>query len=307
MRKTALQFGRSVTVVSNYLKDKKGYGTKKSPGRTPKITYRDKRTIFNLATRNKMCSRQIRDHLELPVKARRVRQVLHENVNAAWVERKGKPSLKAHHRERRLVFAKAHIDWGEKWKTVLFSDEKKFNLDGPDCVQYYWHDLRHEKEIKMSRNFGGGSVMVWGGFAFAGQLPIAWISSKMNSLNYIDLLDVSLVNDAEQLLGPDFIFQQDNASIHTSKATMDFFKERQIPVLDWPACSPDLNPIENLWGWLVRRVYINGTQYNSVNELRTAIRVAWGEIPRNYMETLVLSMKNRLIAVLENKGGSTKY
>lgn len=234
-------------------------------------------------------------------------QILGQNFNVNWVQRKKKPSLKPHHKERRLVFAKAHIDWGEKWKTVLFSDEKKFNLDGPDCVQYYWHDLRHEKEVKMSRNFGGGSVMVWGGFAFAGQLPIAWISTKMNSSNYIDLLDISLVNDAEQLMGPEFIFQQDNAPIHTSKATMDFFKERQIPVLDWPACSPDLNPIENLWGWLVRRVYINGTQYNSVHELRTAIRVAWKEIPQTFMESLVLSMKNRLIAVLENKGGPTKY
>lgn len=229
MRKTALQIGRSVTVVSNYLKDKKGYGTKKSPGRTPKITYRDKRAIFNLATRNKMCSRQIRDHLELPVKARRVRQVLHENVNAAWVERKGKPSLKAHHRERRLVFAKAHIDWGEKWKTVLFSDEKKFNLDGPDCVQYYWHDLRHEKVIKMSRNFGGGSVMVWGGFAFAGQLPIAWISSKMNSLNYIDLLDVSLVNDAEQLLGRTLFFNK-------------IMRQSIPPKLQWTSSRNDKSP-----------------------------------------------------------------
>lgn len=149
--------------------------------------------------------------------------------------------------------------------------------------------------------------MVWGGFSFIGQLPIAWISTRMNSSNYVELLEVSLVEHTEELMGPEFIFQQDNASIHTSRVTMDFLRERNIPVMDWPACSPDLNPIENLWGWLVRRVYMNGQQFSSVEELRSAIRVALDEIPKTYMETLVLSMKTRLIQVLENKGGSTKY
>lgn len=50
--------------------------------------------------------------------------------------------------------------WADQWKRVIFSDEKKVNLDGPDGLNYYWHDLRNEKEIKMSRNFGGGAVMV---------------------------------------------------------------------------------------------------------------------------------------------------
>lgn len=146
-----------------------------------------------------------------------------------------------------------------------------------------------------------------GGFAFVGQLPIAWITTRMNSGNYVDLLETALVDHAEDLMGSDFIFQHDNASIHTSRATKDFLRDRNFEVLDWPACSPDLNPIENLWGWLVRRVYANGKQFNSVAELQSAIRIAWGDIPRNNMERLVLSMKNRLIQVLENKGGSTKY
>ena len=53
------------------------------------------------------------------------------------------------------------MPWQEEWHQVLFSDEKKFNLDGPYGYQYYWYDLRKEKETWMSRNFGGGNVMVW--------------------------------------------------------------------------------------------------------------------------------------------------
>jgi len=50
--------------------------------------------------------------------------------------------------------------WKEKWRKVIFSDEKKFNLDWPNGSQFYWHDLRRTSEIAMSRNFGGGSVMI---------------------------------------------------------------------------------------------------------------------------------------------------
>lgn len=159
---TARQINRSETVVRNFVIDKEGYGTKKRPGRPPKITVQGRRAIFNLATRDKMYSGQIRDQLKLPVTKRRISQVLRSNPNASWVKRKGKPRLKPHHKERRLEFAKAHIDWGDKWKRVIFSDEKKFNFDGPDGFQYYWHDLRHDQEVMMSRNFGGGSLMVWG-------------------------------------------------------------------------------------------------------------------------------------------------
>ena len=49
--------------------------------------------------------------------------------------------------------------------TIIFSDEKKFNLDGPGGIHCYWHDLRKEEQVFYKRPFGGGSVMIWGAFS----------------------------------------------------------------------------------------------------------------------------------------------
>ena len=116
----------------------------------------------------------------------------------------------------------------------MFSDEKKFNLDDPDGCQYYWHDIRIAPEIRLSRNFGGGTVIVWGAFSFFGKLPIAWISNKMKSADYVNVLETSLLEHAETLMGPNFIFQQDNASIHCSKLTKQWLSDKEIEVFEWP-------------------------------------------------------------------------
>lgn len=133
------------------------------------------------------------------------------------------------------------------------------------------------------------------------------MKAREKAVDYNDTLEAALIDHAEDLYGQDFIFQQDNASIQKAKVTMKWFKDKQIEVLDWPACCPDLNPIENLWGIMVRSVYKHGKQYNSVQTLKDAIKKAWIEIEPETLKKLTLSMKERLIALVESKRGSTKY
>uniref|UniRef100_T1J3N2 Transposable element Tc3 transposase n=1 Tax=Strigamia maritima TaxID=126957 RepID=T1J3N2_STRMM len=79
------------------------------------------------------------------------------------------------------------MSWKNEWIEVLFSDEKKFNLDGPDGWTHYWHDLRKEPEVFSKRQMRGGSVMVWGTFGFNGITDLAFITTRMNSQKYQEI------------------------------------------------------------------------------------------------------------------------
>lgn len=306
-REIGRKLHRAHTAVGNFLKTGEKRDRVEKRGKKSKLSAMDIRRIRRTAVNQKRTASQIRAELDLPVTTRRVQQVLSNSENLEWRKRLGKPNLTERHKLNRFEFAKKYISWTEEWKNVLFSDEKKFNLDGPDGWQYYWHDLRKAPDVKMSRNFGGGSLMVWGAFSFKGKLPLAWITTKMKSEDYVEMLEISLIEHGEALMGPDFVFQQDNAAIHNSKLAKAWFSDRNIEVLEWPACSPDLNPIENLWSILARRVYENGKQFDNVNMLKRRIRECWQQIDQETMEKLILSMKSRLIEVIRNNGSYTHY
>ena len=74
--------------------------------------------------------------------------------------------------------------------------------------------------------------------------------------------------------------------------------------MNWPPYSPDLNPLENVWGILARRVYANGTQYDSLAELKQAIVRCWNSFNQGDLIPCIDSMKSRVADVLVNKGGS---
>nr|CCA25872.1 protein Y6B3B.8 putative [Albugo laibachii Nc14] len=77
------------------------------------------------------------------------------------------------------MWAEANVDRRAGWDRVVFSDEEKFNLDGPDGFKYYWRDLRKEEDILSRRQSGGGSVMIWAAFSTCGQSEIARETSEL--------------------------------------------------------------------------------------------------------------------------------
>ena len=143
----AKELRRSRAAIQNFLKLREQYGSKKRPGRPKILSNRDTRRIRSLAVNKKLSVRAITAELKGHVKKSTVHNVLKSEKNVKYTKMRTKPPLSKRHKETRLNFAKQHMSWKDEWLSVVFSDEKKFNLDGPDGNAYYWHDLRREKEI----------------------------------------------------------------------------------------------------------------------------------------------------------------
>ncbi|GBO11000.1 hypothetical protein AVEN_192407-1 [Araneus ventricosus] len=94
----------------------------------------------------------------------------------------------------------------------------------------------------------------------------------MNSASYVDILADNLLPEAPLITSGYFLFLQDNASLHVSHTSKSWFDANFVKLLDWPARSPDLNPVENLWGILAHEVYKNGIQYQNKQELMSSIK-----------------------------------
>jgi hypothetical protein len=224
-----------------------------------------------------------------------------------------KPFLKAAHREARLAFAQKYEHWTvEDWKHVVWSDETKVNRIGSDGCQYVWKRVGEPLSDRLTTptvKHGGGSMMVWGCMGWNGVGLLTEIEGKMDANQYVEILEHSLSKSVNILEIPEenFIFQQYNDPKHTSNRANDWFQEQDIDLLDWPAQSPDLNPIEHLWMHLKVKLNEYPTQPKGIWELWERAQLQWLFIDPEVCQKLISSMPRRLQAVIKAKGGPTKY
>lgn len=156
---------------------------------------------------------------------------------------------------------------------------------------------------------GGGSIMIWGCMAADGVGKMFVCDGRMDSRKYINVMENMLVPSFRHIFGEtnmrNVLFQQDNAPCHKSALSMRWFVENNIDLFPWPAQSPDLNPIEHLWGILKRNIRKYPT--TSKDMLKTVLKQEWEKITSEKCRKLVRSMPKRIAAVIKAKGGNTKY
>ena len=150
--------------------------------------------------------------------------------------------------------------------------------------------------------------MVWSAFSYRGTIELQVVQGCQTAAGYVNMLqNASMMTEGPRLCGDGWLFQQDNAAIHRARHTLTFLQENRVNLLRQSECSPEMNPIENIWGQMARDVYRNGKQYLTKNELHEAIFRSWSNIPKELIETLISSMPQRIFEVINNIGDRTHY
>ncbi len=224
-------------------------------------------------------------------------------------KRTTKPLLKQKKHQKHLTWAKDKKNWTvAQWSKVLFSDESKFCISFGNQGPRVWRTSGEAQNpccLKSSVKFPQ-SVMIWAAMSSACIGPLCFLKSTVNAAIYQEVLEHFLLPSADKLYGDaDLIFQQDFAPTHTAKGTKSWFNDHGVTVLDWPVNSPDLNPIENIWGIVKSKMW--DTRPKNADELKAAIKATWASITPEQCHRLIASMPRRIDAVIHAKGGPTKY
>ncbi len=138
---------------------------------------------------------------------------------------------------------------------------------------------------------------MWGCMSAAGVGELHFIDGIMNSQMYCSILKEKMLPSL-RALGHRALFQHDNDPKYTSKATVGFLKKNRVKVIQWSSMSPDLNPIEHLWGILKRQIEHHSP--SSIQSLKEVILEEWKKIDLAKCRQLVHSMSRRLGAVIKN-------
>jgi transposase len=149
--------------------------------------------------------------------------------------------------------------------------------------------------------------MIWGAFSAFGKLKIAFIETRLDSFGYQKVLEEHLLPFLNKFPAANHIFMQDNAAIHASRSTSDWLKNNNIETISWPSKSPDINPIENVWGILVRDIYSDCRQYETKEQLKIAIENAWDRISSETLKNLINSMPKRMNLLIKSSGKPINY
>ena len=242
--------------------------------------------------------------LELDVSARTVRRRLNEIDLHSFVQRAEHENIRA-----RLSFAEGYSRWSEDgWSRVMFSDETHFPLghQGREYVQRPPGAGLDPKYTRKENERLEGKVSLWGCICAEGLGHAELYVDTLDARRYQTILGLNLVSSAHQFWPKgQWWFQQDNWTVHTAGTSRDWFHNHGVDLIEWPAWSPDLNPIEELWNDLKRRVY--GRHPRTMEQLEQFITEEWAATDLNFITRICRNMPHRLQQVISNEGHKIPY
>jgi transposase len=251
--------------------------------------------LTNPFTGSQHLTMKVKKMTGLDISSRTLRRYA-SDFDLKWGRFRKVPFLTDVHKEKRYAWALKHVN--TDWNNWVFSDEKIFRAGAaPVGVRY----RRGHQPFYPTKRWSG-QVFIWFAIHLQQSFKAQVVESTLNNVTYRVILEKGLVPDYQKPM----IFQQDNARPHIAKAVKSWMGEKNIDICqDWPANSPDLNPIENLWSTIDFEVRKRCPR--TKERLRKIVLSVIRNIRKNDITSLIKSMPRRIEEVIKNKGGNIKY
>jgi transposase len=290
------------TVFRDLKKMRQGVSLKRKvgSGRPEILKSNDKRRLIQCAIKGDL---QSSDDLRIKlsnagspqVSSRTVRRYLNK-AGYKSMEPKFRPLLTSIHKDKRVKWCQDHKK--TRWNNWIFSDESRFQLYTNKIGRWA------KKRPTIGKPKFGPAVMVWGAISNKGTSDLQIIHGIINSEKYIKTLTAA-DKKIRLLKGNNFMFVQDGATCHTSRVTMTWLKDSNWNVSSWPANSPDLNPIENVWG--VMKKAVERRRPKNILDLEKILKEIWANLTLDYLKSLFNSMTDRINKCIDVNGDITGY
>ncbi|UYV64060.1 hypothetical protein LAZ67_2006425 [Cordylochernes scorpioides] len=212
----------------------------------------------------------------------------------------------------RKLWCRQHVAWNpDEWKRVMFTDESRFSLNSDSRRVFVWREVgtrNNPRNMVEKDPYRSQGFMVWAGIFLGGRTALhIFRQGTLTGQRYRDEILAAYVMPQALEMGENFLLMDDNARPHRAGVVDTFLQNHAIARMNWPARSPDLNPIEHVWDNLGRRISSLQPPPRNTHELETALTQEWALIPQELINSLFLSMGHLCRACLSVKGDHTPY
>lgn len=287
----------------------------KRPGRPPLICDREYRKLERIVKRERRAplneiTARFNENRGNRVSSKTVKRKLRQHGYKRGVCRK-KVVIKRVNRKKRVSWCREKR-WktvNNFWKYVIFSDESQVCV-GHDHRVYVWRkdgegwrpDLVERQEQRPIQ------VMIWGCVCFNGVGTLCRVEGTINAAKYINILEDNIWPViVRHFPNNNYLFQDDNAPVHRARIVKEYTARNGLKCMSWPAQSPDINIIENVWLYIKRKLQMRVNHINSPEDLFSEILRIWQSIDVMYIRSLYKSLPKRIQSVIRLKGHLTKY
>ncbi|GFT83925.1 transposable element Tcb2 transposase [Trichonephila clavipes] len=219
--------------------------------------------------------------------------------------------LTATHCRLRLTWSREHALWTpQQWACGMFSDESRFSLQSNSRRTLIWRapgTCYHQQKTIERHRYCGAGWLVWGGIILGSRTDLHVQSVTMTGHIYRDVILEQHVPLLRGAMGAEFLFMDDNARLHRANIVEECLQSEDITRMDWPAYSPDLNPIEHVWDMLGRRIAAYQPPPTCLPELRRALLDEWCNIPQDKIDNLILNMPRHYDGYPREEAPGTRY